>query len=159
MAGDNGDNLRDLVAEVAAAYFTNSHVGVGEIGSVIDQIAKSLSAIGEGTAPVPGVETAEPADRRLTAAQIRKSVTPQALISFEDGRPYKTLRRHLSVKGLTPEQYREKWGLPRDYPMVAASYSAARSEMAKALGLGNRRAAAAPMSAPRGRRAAAVPKG
>jgi predicted transcriptional regulator len=77
------------------------------------------------------------------------------LISFEDGKAYKTLRRHLSVKGLTPDQYREKWGLPRDYPMVSPSYSAQRSEMARSIGLGQKgrgaRASAAAAPAKRGR--------
>lgn len=153
MAEENGDNLRDLVAEVAAAYFSNSHVAVGEISSVIEQIARSLGAVGGDATSAAPAEESEAPPRRLTAAQIRKSITPEALISFEDGRPYKTLRRHLRVKGLTPEQYREKWGLPSDYPMVAASYSAARSKMAKDLGLGARRgSAAAPAPAPATRR-------
>jgi predicted transcriptional regulator len=146
------------VAEVAAAYFANSHVNVAEISTVIGGIAKSLGAIGEVAAPsaVAEEETAE--KPKLTPAQIRKSITPAALISFEDGRPYKTLRRHLAVKGLTPDEYREKWGLPKDYPMVAANYSAARSQMAKELGLGNRRkTTAAPPPAPaRGRRRGAA---
>ncbi len=157
MAEEQSQSLRDLVAEVAAAYFANSHVAVGEIGTVIEHIAKSLSAVGDTSAPVTVAEEEAPA-RRLTPAQVRKSITPEALISFEDGKPYKTLRRHLSVKGLTPEQYKEKWGLPKDYPLVAANYSAARSQMAKDLGLGNRRAAAAaPASARRRRGAAAAP--
>lgn len=140
--------LRTLVAEVAAAYFSNSHVAPGDIPLVMAQIATSLSAV--GAAPQTAeVETSEPeaAGPKATAAQVRKSITPEALISFEDGRRYKTLRRHLSVKGLTPEQYREKWGLPKDYPMVAPSYSAARSAMAKSLGLGQKN-----RSEPRGRR-------
>ena len=89
---------------------------------------------------------------------MRKSITPDGLISFEDGKSYKTLKRHLSGHDLTPEQYREKWGLPRDYPMVAPNYSAARSQMAKSLGLGQMgkgRAAKAPV---KGRRGAAVAK-
>ncbi len=69
---------------------------------------------------------------------MRKSITPETLISFEDGRPYKTLKRHLAGRGLTPEQYRQKWGLPADYPMVSPNYSAARSQMAKSLGLGRK---------------------
>jgi predicted transcriptional regulator len=153
VAEEQSDNLRDLVAEVAAAYFANSHVTVGEIGTVIEHIAKSLSAVGVSSSTVTAVEEEAPA-RRLTPAQIRKSITPEALISFEDGKPYKTLRRHLSVKGLSPDQYKEKWGLPKDYPLVAASYSAARSQMAKDLGLGNRRTAAAPTPAPTRRRRA-----
>jgi predicted transcriptional regulator len=135
MADDNNDNIRDLVAEVAAAYFANSHVGVGEIPAVIDQIAKSLGGVGVVAESAPAAAE-PPAAKKLTPAQIRKSITPDAIVSFEDGKPYKTLRRHLSVKGLTPDQYREKWGLPKDYPMVSPNYSAARSQMARAIGLG-----------------------
>jgi predicted transcriptional regulator len=133
------DRLQELVAEVAAAYFSNSHVSPTEIPMVVQQIASSLAAVKSGPEAAQTVETAEPAPsapRRLHSAQVKKSITPDALISFEDGRPYKTLRRHLATRGLTPEQYRKKWGLPFDYPMVAPSYSAARSAMAKSLGLG-----------------------
>jgi predicted transcriptional regulator len=157
MSEEQSQSLRDLVAEVAAAYFANSHVPAGEIGTVIEHIAKSLSAVGDSSATVTVAEDEAPA-RRTTPAQIRKSITPEALISFEDGKPYKTLRRHLSVKGLTPEQYKEKWGLPKDYPLVAASYSAARSQMAKDLGLGNRRAAPTPPAPTRRGRAKASPQ-
>ena len=82
--------------------------------------------------------TSEP-ETKATPAQIRKSITPEALISFEDGKPYKTLRRHLTIRGLTAEAYRAKQGLPADYPMVAASYSEQRSSLAKSLGLGQQR--------------------
>jgi len=145
MAGQS-DRLRELVAEVAAAYFSNSHVSQSDLGAVISQIAASLSAVGE----TPSVE--EPAaveieQQKLTPAQIRKSITNDALISFEDGKGYKTLRRHLATRGLTPEQYREKWGLPADYPLTSPSYSAARSQMAKNLGLGQVRRKAAPVPA------------
>lgn len=152
MAEENGDTLRDLVADVAAAYFSNSHVAVSDIAAVIDQIARSLGAVGSAAESEPGKEEEPLSARRLTPAQIRKSITPEALISFEDGRPYKTLRRHLAVKGLTPEQYREKWGLPPDYPTVAASYSAARSKMAKDLGLGSRLSGQRPRAAAPARR-------
>lgn len=141
--------LRKLVADVAAAYFSNSHVTATEIPNVITQIASSLSAVGSPAAEEPPEEPAQP---KLSPAQIRKSITRDALISFEDNKPYKTLRRHLAVKGLTPEQYRQKWGLPKDYPMVAPSYSEARSDMARKLGLGSRgvqaRAEAAAAPAP-----------
>jgi predicted transcriptional regulator len=136
--GTAGDQLRELVAEVAAAYFANSHVAPTEIPNVIGQIAASLKSVGEGFGAESSEEQAAAKQTRLTPAQIRKSVTPDALISFEDNKPYKTLRRHLATHGLSPEQYREKWGLPRDYPMVAPNYSAARSQMAKQLGLGQR---------------------
>ncbi len=136
MAEDNGDKLRELVAQVAAAYFASSHVNVSEIPVVVDQIAKSLGAVGSAQ-PAASAEGPAPT-AAVSRAQIRKSITPDAIVSFEDGKRYKTLRRHLSVKGLTPDQYREKWGLPKDYPMVAPGYSEARSKLAKALGLGNR---------------------
>jgi predicted transcriptional regulator len=96
----------------------------------------------------PAAAVTETADKP-TPAQIRKSVTPDALISFIDGKPYKTLKRHLSRNGLTIEQYRERFGLPRDYPSTAASYSAQRSELARSLGLGQqRRKSAAPVQEP-----------
>jgi predicted transcriptional regulator len=131
--------LRKLVADVAAAYFGNSHVTPSEIPTVISQIANSLSAIG-----APAVETPEEpaAPAKPSPAQVRRSITREALISFEDNKPYKTLRRHLAVRGLSPEQYRAKWGLPKDYPMVAPAYSEARSSLARALGLGSRVTAA-----------------
>ena len=138
MPDDKNDSLRDRVAEVSAAYFANSHVGVSEIGAVIAQIAQSLGAVGEATAEAIALEPEASDNRRPSAAQIKKSISPDVLISFEDGKPYKTLRRHLSVRGLTPEQYREKWGLPANYPMVSPNYSATRSQMAKQLGLGGR---------------------
>jgi len=158
-----GDRFKEIVAEVAAAYFSNSHVPQSEISSVIREIAASLNSLGEATveeaAAEPAAETAPEAQVRATPAQIRKSITPAALVSFEDGKPYKTLKRHLATRGLTPEQYREKWNLPRDYPMVSPNYSAARSQMAKSLGLGQlgrQQRAAAPAPAKRGRRAKAV---
>lgn len=142
MMTEDNDRLRELVADVAAAYFSNTHVGPTDIPAVIQQIASSLMAVSAGeTAPEAGAQE-EPAPPKLTPAQIRKSITPDALISFEDGKAYRTLKRHLSTRGLTPEEYREKWGLPRDYPMVAASYSEARSAMAKSLGLGRKAAPA-----------------
>lgn len=140
--------LRVLVAEVAAAYFSNSHVSPGEISTVIAQIADSLSAVGQTSAPAASEapeRSAEPEPvetRRATAAQVRRSITDDGLVSFEDGKPYKTLKRHLATRGLTPADYRDKWGLPADYPMTAPSYSAQRSALAKSLGLGQKGATA-----------------
>jgi len=153
MADENNNDLKVLVAQVAAAYFANSHVGPSEIPSVIEQIAQSLAPVGATSDETKSGGAVSAPEQRLTRGQIRKSITPDALISFEDGKGYKTLRRHLAVKGLTPEQYRDKWGLPHDYPMTAPSYSEARSQMAKQLGLGNkRRTAASPTKAPASRR-------
>lgn len=140
----NDRELRNLVAGVAAAYFSSSHVGPAEIPTVIQQIATSLGAVGNKAAgPVEAPPAGELAPRRATPSQIKKSITPDALISFEDGKRYKTLKRHLSIKGLTLADYREKWGLPKDYPSVAPNYSAARSQMARTIGLGQSRSKAA----------------
>lgn len=133
---EDSERLRELVAEVAAAYFSNSPVSANDIPNVVRQIAESLSSVG-GAAPAAAAAASEEPERsKLTGGQIRKSITPDALISFEDNKPYKTLRRHLASRGLSPEQYREKWGLPKDYPLVAPNYSAARSNLAKSMGLG-----------------------
>jgi predicted transcriptional regulator len=153
---DAADDARDRVAEVAAAYFSNSHVGIGDIQKVIDEIAAGLSRVGQTAEPaVAAPEERATEETRATPAQVRKSVTPDVLISFEDGKRYKSLRRHLSIRGLTPEQYREKWGLPRDYPMVSPNYSAQRSALAKSYGLGSvgrGRSAAAAAPAPGAKR-------
>ena len=129
--------LRQLVAQVAAAYFSNSHVNPSEIPNVISQIAASLGGVNDGAGQTAAEEAAA-SGPKLSRAQIKKSITPDALVSFEDNKPYKTLRRHLATRGLSPEQSREKWGLASDYPMVAPNYSAARSQLAKSLGLGQR---------------------
>ena len=127
------------MAEVAAAYFSNSHVNASDIPQVINQIAASLSAVGVAPAEAVTVAEATPEPQvRATPAQVRKSIQRDGIVSFEDGKAYKTLKRHLSTRGMTPLEYREKWGLPKDYPMVAPSYSEARSAMAKTIGLGAR---------------------
>jgi predicted transcriptional regulator len=129
------DRLQELVAQVAAAYFSNSHTPLAEIPQIITQIATSLGSVGASPSAAGGVAD-EPPPLKLTGAQIRKSITPDALISFEDNRPYKALRRHLATRGLSPDEYRSKWGLPPDYPMVSPNYSARRAELAKQIGLG-----------------------
>ena len=135
MAEDD-NRLRELVAQVASAYFSQSHVTPSDIPTVVGQIAASLRAVVDIESVEESAEAAAPA--KATSGQVRKSLTPEALISFEDGKSYKTLKRHLAGRGLTPDQYRQKWGLPSDYPMVSPNYSAARSQMAKALGLGRK---------------------
>ena len=130
-------DLIELTAGIVSAYVSNNHVQGAELATLIASTHAALSGIGQGNA------TAAPAAEKLTSAQVRKSITHDTLISFEDGKPYKTLRRHLTIKGLSPEAYREKWGLPPDYPMTAASYSEQRSALAKSLGLGQQRKKAA----------------
>lgn len=138
MSAEDG-RLGELVAEVAAAYFSSTHVNPADIPAVLAQIAAGLSAISRPLSAEPArAEAAPPETAKATKAQIRKSITPEALISFEDGKSYKMLRRHLNLRGLTPDLYREKWGLPPDYPMTAARYSETRQALAKKIGLGRK---------------------
>jgi predicted transcriptional regulator len=125
-------NRLPLTVGIVAAFVEKNRVAASELANLIRSVNQTLESLDQaGT-------TEAPEARKLTPAQIRKSITPDALISFEDGRPYKMLKRHLTALGMTPEQYRAKWGLPKNYPMTAADYTARRSEVAKALGLGRR---------------------
>lgn len=125
-----------LAADIVSSYVANNNLQAAELPGLIASVHASLAALGQ---PAPAVVE----DTRATPAQIRKSVTPDHLISFLDGKPYRSLKRHLTSQGLTPAEYRQKFGLPPDYPMVAASYAAQRSALAKSLGLGQRRREAA----------------
>jgi predicted transcriptional regulator len=123
-------NRIELTAQIVAAYVGRNYLTVGDLQSLIASVHGALRGAGE--------EPAAPAGPKLTSAQIRKSLGREALVSFEDGRPYRTLRRHLASRGLTPAEYFEKWGLPKDYPLVAPGYSEQRSAMAHASGLGRK---------------------
>ncbi len=125
--------LIELTAEVVAAYVTKNHVRAAELPELISTVHASLA--GMGTAPVAEPES----DKLVPPVSIKKSVTDDYLISLEDGKHYRSLKRHLSVRGMTPDEYRAKWGLPRDYPIVAPAYAKARSELAKSFGLGSQR--------------------
>ncbi len=144
----NSAEMVELTADIVAAYVGNNSVHVTDLPNVIASIHSALQNLGQPQQPI---------QEKLTPLMpIKKTITPDHLISLEDGKRYKSLRRHLGGRGLTPEQYREKWGLPKDYPMVAPNYSAQLSEMAKSFGLGQQRkkqVEAAP--AKRGRRKAA----
>ena len=122
-----------LTADIVSAYVSNNSVGAGELATLISQVHEALLRAADGPKE-------EPAPPPTPAVPVKKSITPDYLISLEDGRKYKSLKRHLSTRGMTPDDYRNKWGLPKDYPMVAASYSAQRSNLAKTLGLGRARA-------------------
>lgn len=137
------DKLIEMTTGIVANYVAGNHINQTELASLIKSVHGALSAP-DGVTPL---ETQAAAPMKLTAAQIRKSVTPETLVSFEDGKGYKTLKRHLSMYGLTPQTYREKWNLPSDYPMTAPAYSARRSELAKAIGLGAGRAKSTPAAA------------
>jgi predicted transcriptional regulator len=145
-------NAIELTADVVAAYVSNNNVPVSELAALIAKVHTALASLGKEAVSEP--------DRpeKPTPAQIKKSVTPDALISFEDGKAYKTLRRHLTIRGLTPETYRTKYGLPSDYPMTSASYSAQRSELAHSLGLGQQRRKVAPKAADTGETISEAPE-
>ena len=138
----------ELATEIVAAYVANNPIPVAELPGLIANVHAAITALGK-----PEAAAEEPAAERATPSQIRKSITPDALISFIDGKPYKTLKRHLTRHGLDAAGYRAKFGLPGDYPMVATNYSEQRSSLAKELGLGQQRrgrgakAAAAEVSA------------
>ena len=152
----NDDQVNDAgtllgnVADIVAAFVGNNTVPTAELPALIASVHASLSSL--------GAAQSEPVAELVPAVRVRKSVTPDYLICLEDGRKLKVLKRHLfSAYGLTPEAYREKWGLPTDYPMVAPNYAAARSEMAKRIGLGHSRKVVKP-PAVRGRASTGKPK-
>jgi predicted transcriptional regulator len=123
-----------LTAELVAAYVSNNNVPKGDLPNLLLAVHSAISRLGTESSPAaPQVEPQQP------AVTIRKSITPDYLICLEDGKKFKSLRRHLTALGLTPEQYRKKWNLPSDYPMVAPKYSAARAALARQFGLGNQR--------------------
>ncbi|MER9858740.1 MULTISPECIES: MucR family transcriptional regulator [unclassified Mesorhizobium] len=144
------DALIELTADVVSAYVSNNPVPVGDLPALIGQVHAAL----KGTAG--SVSAADP-EALKPAVPIKKSVTPDYIICLEDGKKFKSLKRHLSSRyGLTPDDYRAKWGLPADYPMVAPNYAASRSALAKTMGLGRKpKEAEAPAPKKTGKKAAA----
>lgn len=123
-------NILELTAEIVSAHVSNNSVPLAELPGLIQEVYKTLSAVGRG---VPSQEKPQP------AVPVKKSVFPDYIICLEDGKKLKMLKRHLkTVYNMTPEQYRERWGLPPDYPMVAPNYAQRRSELAKKIGLGTK---------------------
>jgi predicted transcriptional regulator len=123
----------ELTTDVVSAYVAKNSVSASALPEIISSVYAALTAL---SAPAPASEAVKP----VPAVPIKKSVTPDYLISLEDGKRYKSLKRHLSGHGLTPAEYRAKWGLAQDYPMVAPNYAATRSALAKSMGLGRKRA-------------------
>lgn len=120
-----------MAADIVAAYVSNNQVSVDNLGSLIAATYSTLTSLQKSTAPAVAAEQQKP------AVSPKKSIQPDFIICLEDGRKFKSLKRHLRTKyDMSPEQYRAKWDLPKDYPMVAPSYAAARSNLAKAAGLG-----------------------
>ena len=131
--GMNSPNYIELAADIVSAYVSNNSVNATELPSLISEIHKALLRVSNGA-----VEAATEAPR--PAVTVKKSITPEYIICLEDGKKFKSLKRHLRTQyDMSPEEYREKWGLPADYPMVAPNYAEARSQLAKQMGLGQQR--------------------
>jgi predicted transcriptional regulator len=132
---DTKPALVELATQIVAAYVTRNQVEQADLPKLIAEVHRALEKAATGPRPAsPAAPEAKP------AVNVRKSVTPDYLICLEDGKKFKSLKRHLRTHfNLTPEQYREKWGLPADYPMVAPNYATSRSKLAKNMGLGHKR--------------------
>ena len=125
------EKLLTLTTQIVSSYVSNNTVSAGEMPHLIDQVFKTLSNV-QGEAGLM-------ADRPQPAVPIKRSVTPDYIVCLEDGKKLKMLKRHLKTAyGMSPEEYRERWGLPADYPMVAPNYAEQRSKLAKDIGLGTR---------------------
>lgn len=130
MVETTGKNFIDLTATIVSAYVSNNPTPASDIPALIGQVHAALVRVSTGRIDAP-LEPAKP------AVPVKKSVTAEYLLCLEDGKRFKSLKRHLRTQyNMTPEQYRDKWGLPADYPMVAPNYAVARSQLAKKMGLG-----------------------
>jgi predicted transcriptional regulator len=133
MSDAAGKSFIDLTANIVSAYLSNNPTPASEIPALISQIHSALQRVSSGRVETP-MEPAKP------AVSVKKSMTPDYLVCLEDGKRFKSLKRHLRTQyNMTPEQYRDKWSLPADYPMVAPNYAVARSQLAKKMGLGQQR--------------------
>jgi predicted transcriptional regulator len=127
---DDRSEIIEMTADIVSAFVSNNSVPASEIPGLIQSIHRALSGVSTSEAP------AEAAPRE-PAVPVKKSVNPDFIVCLEDGRKFKSLKRHLRTKyNMSPEEYRSKWGLPKDYPMVAPNYAKARSDLAKQMGLG-----------------------
>ncbi|MDR3496653.1 MAG: MucR family transcriptional regulator [Ancalomicrobiaceae bacterium] len=134
MSDSAANNLIELAADIVSAYVSNNTVSTQELTGLISDVYAALQRTSSGVAPEPLPEPLKP------AVPVKKSVTPDYIVCLEDGKKFKSLKRHLRTQyNVTPEEYREKWGLPPDYPMVAPNYAQARSDLAKKMGLGQQR--------------------
>ena len=130
---DKVDNavVLELTTEIVASYVSNNTVGVEDLAGVIQGVHKTLQGLGT---------QAPQTDRPKPAVSVKKSITPDYIVCLEDGKQLKMLKRHLKTAyNMSPEDYRERWGLPADYPMVAPNYAQRRSALAKKIGLGTKR--------------------
>ncbi|KWV57950.1 MucR family transcriptional regulator [Bradyrhizobium macuxiense] len=130
MSDTSGKNPVELTANIVSAYLSNNPTPASDIPGLISQVHAALLRVSSGRNDAP-LEPAKP------AVSMKKSITPEYLVCLEDGKRFKSLKRHLRTQyNMTPEQYRDKWSLPADYPMVAPNYAVARSQLAKKMGLG-----------------------
>src|ERR671912_427659 len=126
-------NYIELAADIVSAYVSNNSVPSGDLPSLISDVHGALLRVAGG-------QVEAPAEAPKPAVAVKKSVTPDYIVCLEDGKKFKSLKRHLRTQySMTPEQYREKWGLPADYPVVAPNYAKVRSELARSMGLGQQR--------------------
>ena len=130
----------ELTADIVSAYVSKNPLPTAALAGFIGEIHQSLSRLSGKIEEAPST--------LVPAVPIKKSVTPDYIISLEDGRKFKSMKRYLGLRGMTPAEYREKWGLPRDYPIVAPNYAAQRSALAKSLGLGRKAAPPTPKRRP-----------
>lgn len=153
VANDSEDQgLHSLTTEIVASLVANQPVAIGDLSGVIANVFGALRSLGQS-------EVEAPAETPAPAVPIKKSIGTDYLICLEDGRKVKMLKRYLATRyNLTPEQYRQRWGLPNSYPMVAPAYAAMRSELAKQLGLGRKPAAVAPAPSPAPKRTVPEPR-
>ena len=128
---DPTEALLELTADIVTAYVGKNSIPVSDLPDLISQTYATLGKLGKAPDPVPSVAL-------VPATSIRKSITPEYLICLDDGLKFKSLRRHLTTLGMTPDQYRRKWELPLDYPMIAPAYAERRSALAKSIGLGRK---------------------
>jgi len=127
---DEQTNAIEMTADIVSAYVGNNSLSLTDLPNLIQQVYAALKSVNGGVVEAP-------APAQAPAVSIRKSLQPDHLVCLEDGRKFKSLKRHLRTKyNLSPEEYRAKWGLPKDYPMVAPDYAASRSALAKSMGLG-----------------------
>jgi predicted transcriptional regulator len=132
MTDASGKTPVELTASIVSAYLSNNPTQASEIPNLISQVHAALMRVSSGRIDTP-LEPAKP------AVSVKKSISPEFLVCLEDGKRFKSLKRHLRTQyNMTPEQYRDKWGLPPDYPMVAPNYARQRSRLAKEIGLGTR---------------------
>lgn len=135
MSNDNLSNANyiELAADIVSAYVSNNTVASGDLAALIGEVHSALLRVSNGAAEAP-------AEAQKPAVPVKKSITPDYIVCLEDGKKFKSLKRHLRTQyDMSPEEYREKWGLPADYPMVAPNYAQARSQLAKQMGLGQQR--------------------